>query len=246
MLATEDCVTIKLYSGTRNASSWAMRAWLALKEAGVPFEEEIVDIRRPQRFPNLARIAAFSPPAQVPVLIVGGDAIFDSLAIMEFANDAADGRLLPKPIVARAQARALVAWQHTQLSGICARISFESAFYPFKRALTSAEQQQCARLFDWLERLLDGHRGDYLFGAISLADFALTPTAVRLGRHSVDLTGWPRTMAWVETLLRHGHVCAWLDEADALPHIWFDDYLTPEEVELRPDERLGGGRYLAA
>src|SRR5690348_10148370 len=51
-----------LYSGTRNASSWAFRAWLALKEAGVDFEERIVDIRKPQRFENLARIQAFSPP----------------------------------------------------------------------------------------------------------------------------------------------------------------------------------------
>src|SRR3546814_8176237 len=53
------------YSGTKNASSWAMRAWLALREAGVVFEEEVVDIRRPQRFANLDRIGAFSPPAMV-------------------------------------------------------------------------------------------------------------------------------------------------------------------------------------
>lgn len=50
-----------LYSGTRNASSWAMRAWLALREAGIEFSEEIIDIRRPQRFTNLARIGTFSP-----------------------------------------------------------------------------------------------------------------------------------------------------------------------------------------
>lgn len=28
-----------LYSGTRNASSWAMRAWLALREADIEFVE---------------------------------------------------------------------------------------------------------------------------------------------------------------------------------------------------------------
>ena len=31
-----------LYSGTRNASSWAFRAWLALREQGIDFEERIV------------------------------------------------------------------------------------------------------------------------------------------------------------------------------------------------------------
>ena len=82
-----------LYSGTKNASSWAMRAWLALREARIEFTEEVVDIRRPQRFINLARIGAFSPPAMVPVLVDGNTVIADSLAIMEFANDLAGGAL---------------------------------------------------------------------------------------------------------------------------------------------------------
>lgn len=76
-----------LYSGTRNASSWAFRAWLALKEAGVGFDEEVVDIRQPQRVDNLARIRRFSPPGAVPVLVDDDALIFDSLAIMECANE---------------------------------------------------------------------------------------------------------------------------------------------------------------
>ena len=114
-----------LYSGTKNASSWAMRAWLALREAGVVFEEEVVDIRRPQRFANLDRIGAFSPPAMVPALVVDQTVIFDSVAIMEYANEVADGVLLPEDRAARARARSLMAWQHSGLSGICALISFE-------------------------------------------------------------------------------------------------------------------------
>src|SRR5450432_4266291 len=84
-----------LYSGTKNASSWAMRAWLALRAARFEFTEEIVDIRRPQRFGGLARIGRFSPSASVPVLVAGDTTIFDSLAIMEFANEMASGALLP-------------------------------------------------------------------------------------------------------------------------------------------------------
>ena len=30
-----------LYSGTKNASSWAFRAWLALKEMNIEFEERV-------------------------------------------------------------------------------------------------------------------------------------------------------------------------------------------------------------
>ena len=54
-----------LYSGTKNASSWAMRAWLALRAAGFDFHEQEVDIRRPQRFENLQLLGLFSPPASV-------------------------------------------------------------------------------------------------------------------------------------------------------------------------------------
>ena len=135
-----------LYSGTKNASSWAFRAWLALKEQGIKFEERVVDIRQPQRLGNLARIAEFSPPGAVPVLVDGDAVIYDSLAIMEYANELGGGSLLPTDIKLRAQARSLVAWQHSGLSHLCPRLSFESSFYPDKRAMTQISNSSTSRL----------------------------------------------------------------------------------------------------
>lgn len=215
----------RLYVGTKNASSWAMRAWLALKASGYEFDEELVDIRRPQRFRNLASIGEFSPPGAVPVLDTGRTVIYDSNAIMEFANDVSENRLLPRDIEARAHARSLMAWQHAGLSSLCHRISFESAFYPLKRPLTGAEQDECNRLFRAYEAPLVRHGGPYLFGEVSLADFMHAPTVVRLARHSADTSAWPRTRAWMQLLLDHPLVAEWLAEADRLPHIWYDDYL---------------------
>src|SRR3546814_5121127 len=94
-----------LYSGTQNASSWAMRAWLALREGGVVFEEEVVDIRRPQRVANLDRIGAFSPPAMVPALVVDQPVLFDSVGILDSANEVADGGLMPEDQAGRGRAR---------------------------------------------------------------------------------------------------------------------------------------------
>ena len=223
-----------LYSGTKNASSWAMRAWLALREAGVVFEEEVVDIRRPQRFANLDRIGAFSPPAMVPALVVDQTVIFDSVAIMEYANEVADGVLLPEDRAARARARSLMAWQHSGLSGICTRISFESAFYPLKRSLTDAERAEAARLFACLEEILQLSGGPYLFGRLSLADLMLVPTVVRLTRHDLGLASWPLSRDWSADLLDRVSVAEWMREADTLPHIWFDDYLVPgDPVRMR-------------
>ncbi|WP_171179320.1 glutathione S-transferase family protein [Ruegeria sp. HKCCD8929] len=222
-----------LYSGTKNASSWAMRAWLALRAAGYEFDEVVVDIRRPQRFGNLARIGAFSPPASVPVLDTGSTVIFDSIAIMEFANDFCEGGLLPVDAEARARARSLVAWQHAGLSGICGRISFESSFYPQKRRLTNAEQRECGRLFACYEDCLDQSGGPFLFGPVSLADFMHAPSAIRLSRHKADTRQWPRTAEWMRALIAQPLVAEWLNEADQQPHIWFDDYLVPgAEAEL--------------
>jgi glutathione S-transferase len=214
-----------LYSGTKNASSWAMRAWLALRAAQFDFYEEVIDIRRPQRFANLERVGLFSPPAMVPVLVFGEQVIFDSLAIMEFANDVSGGQLLPEDLLLRAQARSILAWQHSGLSGICARISFESSFYPLKRALTEEEVVECDRLFNALDQVLQRSGGPYLFGTISLADLALAPAMVRLTRHRIELRRWPLVGTWAREMLRHQLVAEWMAGADQLPHIWFDDYL---------------------
>jgi glutathione S-transferase len=217
-----------LYSGTKNASSWAMRAWLALRAAQFEFRELAVDIRRPQRFANLEQIGRFSPPAMVPVLVVDDDVIFDSLAIMEFANDTCDGRLLPRDPIGRARARSILAWQHSGLSGIAKRISFESAFYPLKRALTLEESMECARLFKPLEKQLASSGGPYLFNTLTLADLALVPAIVRLTRHAADLEPWPHVREWCNAIMELRLVEEWLAEADRLPHIWLDDYLNSE------------------
>jgi glutathione S-transferase len=213
-----------LYSGTRNASSWAFRAWLALKEAGVDFVEEVVDIRLPQRLANLARIRAFSPPGAVPVLVDGEAVIFDSLAIMEYASELAGGALWPRDLRERAQARALFAWQHAGLSGLCPRLSFESAFYPDRRAMSPTETEDAARIFAAWEQALLRSDGPWLCGTLSLADLAFVPTAVRLHAHARDLSAWPRTRAWMQALLARDSVREWMDEARTLPPVRLPGY----------------------
>jgi glutathione S-transferase len=219
----------KLYSGTKNASSWALRAWLALRAAGVEFDEEVVDIRRPQRFANLAAIGRFAPPASVPVLVVDERSIFDSVAIMEYANDISGGQLLPADLLLRAEARSILAWQHSGLSEITPRLSFESAFYADRRALAESEIEQCGRLMAYLQQLLRHSGGPFLFGACSLADLALVPTALKLDRHHFPWCNWSPSETWAATLLSMPAVVEWLAEADALPPIWYDIYLPKPE-----------------
>ena len=70
----------KLIIGNKNYSSWSLRAWLLLKEAGIDFEEHLI-LLDTETF--AAEIARFSAAGRVPVLQLGDLAVWDSLAIAE-------------------------------------------------------------------------------------------------------------------------------------------------------------------
>lgn len=213
-----------LYSGNRNASSWAFRAWLALKEQNIPFREEIVDIRRPQRWQNLEGIGEFSPPAAVPVLDDDGYIIFDSLAIMEYANELGNNDLLPDDIQARAKARAFSAWQHSTFGRVCPCLSFESAFYPDKKSLSDDEKREIEKVYSIWEGTIEQFGGDYLVGNYSLADIMLVPSVVRFSSHYQPDHRWPKTEAWFSRLLDRPFVREWLDEASRLEPVYLPGY----------------------
>jgi len=218
-----------LYSGNRNASSWAFRAWLALKEQNIDFEEIIIDIRRPQRWGNLAEIGIFSPPAAVPVLVDNDTVIFDSNAIMEYANELGDNSLLPKNLKLRAQARSLVAWQHSTFGKVCPCLSFESAFYKEKKQLTANEIASAEWVYAIWEKHLTANAGTstdgaYLVGNFSLADIALIPSVLRLKSHHPVADNFPNVIKWMQSLLNRPHVQEWLTDAYALEPIYCEGY----------------------
>ena len=157
--------------------------------------------------------------------------IFDSLAIMEYANDAGHGSLLPDDPIQRARARSFLAWQHSGLSNLCPRLSFESAFYQRRRPLTDAERADCARLFSAIEDPLSDSGGPYLFGDLSLADLALTPTVIRIAAQSPAMQDWPLTAQWMNSIMTRPSVQEWMDDARKLPEIVLDDYYQADEAE---------------
>ena len=206
-------LTRVLYTANRNASSWAFRAWLTLKEVNISFEDKQIDIRRPKRWQYLAEIGEFSPPAAVPVLVEDNCVIFDSLAIMEYANEIAGGILLPSDIKLRAQARSFIAWQHSTFGRVCSALCFEAAFYPDKRKLSPDEKMQIEQVYTLWNKTIVANGGDYLFGGYSLADIMLLPSVIRFTSHYPVKELWPEVQAWVKTLLSRPYVNQWLEEA---------------------------------
>ena len=73
-----------LVIGNKNYSSWSLRPWLALRHAGIPFEERLLLLFDENW---KAAIAAVSPSGRVPVLLHGERTVWETLAIIEYANE---------------------------------------------------------------------------------------------------------------------------------------------------------------
>src|SRR5258705_2700359 len=103
-------MALTLVIGNKNYSSWSFRPWIALRMAGVPFEEVVIPLYEPG---SKERILSFSPAGKVPVLIDGDLRVWESLAIIDYlAARFPQTELWPKHRMARAHARAIPAEMH--------------------------------------------------------------------------------------------------------------------------------------
>jgi glutathione S-transferase len=166
----------------------------------------------------LAKLPKYFQRAALP-FFHDGCVIFDSLAIIEYANELRGHRLLPAYMKVRARARSLLAWVHSGMSGICSELSFESTFADTPARTSSQLLSQLEKLSITLDNELASHNGPYLAGELSLADLAFVPVMIRLQRHQPDLCRWPLLGQWQERLLGLSSVREWMREAEKLPAV---------------------------
>lgn len=103
-------MALRLVIGNKNYSSWSFRPWIALKAAGIVFDERLV----PLGDPDFKRtLLAISPAGKVPTLVDGEVHVWESLAILEYAAEKfPEAGLWPAETEARAHARAIAAEMH--------------------------------------------------------------------------------------------------------------------------------------
>ena len=77
-------MTLKLTIGNKNYSSWSMRPWIAMKVAGIGFDETVISLNDPQFKPTLLEL---SPTGKVPALVDGDVHVWESLAILEYVAE---------------------------------------------------------------------------------------------------------------------------------------------------------------
>ena len=103
-------MALALVIGNKNYSSWSLRPWLAMKAAGIAFDETLISLDAKD---FKARVTALSGAGRVPILIDGDVRVWESLAILEYlAEKFPAAALWPKDESARAHARAIAAEMH--------------------------------------------------------------------------------------------------------------------------------------
>jgi glutathione S-transferase len=209
---------LKLYVGNKNYSSWSMRPWVLLRQAGIPFTEEVVrfdSFDAGSRFKTT--MAALAPTAKVPVLLDGALAIWDTLAIAEYlAEQFPDKKLWPQDKAARARARSICAELHSGFTGLRGNCPMNiEASLPEVGALVwrdkAAVRSDVQRLVQMWTALLDAHGGPMLFGDFSIADAYFAPICTRLKTYALPV---PQPVAdYVQRVLALPGVAAWVEAA---------------------------------
>ena len=211
-----------LYVGEKNVSSWSMRGWVALKHKGVPFEERTISLLADHDRAERRRV---SPTGRVPVLHHGTIVVPDSLAIIEYLDEAfpapAHPPMWPHDRARRAHARWLAATMHSGFAALRESMSFNLCFLPKRPEPTAAALREAAEMLALLEAALTANDrpGPYLFGDFTAADVMYATAAWRLVAFGVETRDTPRAGAYLHAVLEHPAVAAWLDAARALPPV---------------------------
>lgn len=204
--------SLTLVIGNKNHSSWSLRPWLALKAAGLAFEERLIGLRRPE---TKAEILRFSPSGKLPLLIDGAVKVWDSLAICEYvAERAPQAGLWPQDAGARAVARAVSAEMHAGFMALRRDYSMDiSRRFPDQG--TAEAKAEAARIQEVWRDCRAGFgqgRGDFLFGGFGIADCMYAPVVTRFRTYGIALD--PVSQAYSDAVLAHPAMREWCQAAE--------------------------------
>ena len=185
---------MQLYIGNKNYSSWSMRPWVMLTNAGIAFDEVML------RFDSFAPGSAFrtaidkiSPVGKVPCLVDDGLVVWDTLAIAEYvAEKYPDKKLWSVDVKHRARARSICAEMHSGFSALRSACMMNiEASLPEVGALVlrdkPAVRADVARVETIFSELLAQHGGPYLFGSqFTIADAYYAPVCMRFKTYALS------------------------------------------------------------
>jgi glutathione S-transferase len=216
---------LKLTIGNKNYSSWSMRPWVLLTQAGIPFEEVLLrfdDFTNESTYEQSAfkqSLRAITPVGKVPVLVDGDLAIWDTLAIAEYVAEHFPGQQLwPADKAARARARSICAEMHSGFTGLRSHcpMNIEASLAEAGALIwrdKAAVRVDVQRLVAMWGALLQQYGGPLLFGHFSVADAYFAPVCTRIKTY--DLPVPADIAAYVDRVCALPGVQAWITQAKA-------------------------------
>jgi len=177
----------KLTIGNKNYSSWSLRPWIAMKVAGIAFDEEVISLDA-QDFKS--RVSKISGTGKVPALVDGDAQVWESLAILEYlAEKHPDARLWPADPAPRALARAIAAEMHAGFVPLRRHLPMNMWRPVMRRELTAEVESNVQRIEAmWTDcRTRYGAGGAFLFGGFGAADAMYAPVVSRFHTYAVEV-----------------------------------------------------------
>jgi glutathione S-transferase len=201
-------MSLTLVIGNKNYSSWSMRPWVALKGAGIAFDEVCIPLYTGPE--DKARILAVTPSGKVPALIDGDVTVWDSLAIIEYAAEKyPDAKLWPADAAARAYARSICAEMHSGFQALRHECGMNLHRPVAAKPLSEAALVDIARIQEiWTDvRARYGHLGPYLFGGFGAADAMFAPVVHRFRTYAIAVSD--PVAAYMSTMAVEPAFAAW-------------------------------------
>ena len=192
-------MSLTLVIGNKNYSSWSMRPWVALRAAGIAFEEVMIPLYTNDA--DKQRILSVTKSGKVPALVDGDLTVWDSLAIIEYAAERfPEAGLWPKARAARAHARSISAEMHSSFAALRQECGMNLHRPVRAKVLSAAAQADIARIQQmWTDcRSRYGADGPFLFGAFNGADAMYAPVIHRLRGYAIPVSA--PVGAYMETM----------------------------------------------
>lgn len=201
---------IELVIGSKNYSSWSMRAWMLLRLTGLPFVETTVELYSPGARQRVMSMGGETGLA--PVLIAEGAAIWDTLAITEHLYELRP-RIWPTAPRDRARARSYAGEVHSGLNALRAAMPCNTRARNRTATISPEVEADIARVADIWSRA----DGGWLFGDFCAADVMFAPIAARFRTYDVALPD--AAQAYWLRLLSHDLSAEWFALGQADPTV---------------------------
>lgn len=176
-----------------------MRTRIVLKEKDLPFDRILLDL--PNKEQKQEWYLALNPYGKVPVLVEEGAWVYESALCNEYLEEKyPTPALAPQDAGEKAQMRLWIEWCNSQFVPPVIGLLYEQRKPAAERSQGKIDHNK-AKLNALLPRLEERLQSrEYLMGAYSVADIALTPFLALCDRVGVDLSAFPSTARWAARL----------------------------------------------